>query len=226
MSAARREDSRDGTEGRAADVFQPELTAEKMVTDVRALAQAGNTSGGDRLSGPGCSHKPIKRAPQLGQGLGRFDFERPSDVRCKIINDAAMQALGGYHGGRMLFLGLGTGLGSTLIVDGVVVPMELGHLPYKKATYEDYVGSRAPRARRQEEVAQIRRRRDRADGRRAGARRRGARRRKRQRSWRSCRRAADSATTPTRSSEGFACGSGRSVEGTARRTDAAKRKGR
>ncbi|HEX4169940.1 MAG TPA: hypothetical protein VHZ55_31120 [Bryobacteraceae bacterium] len=60
----------------------------------------------------------------------------------KIINDAAMQALGGYDGGKMLFLGLGTGLGSTMIVDGIVEPMELGHLPYKSYTYEDYVGQR------------------------------------------------------------------------------------
>ena len=60
----------------------------------------------------------------------------------KIVNDAAMQALGGYKQGKMLFLGLGTGLGTTLIVDGVMEPMELGHLPYKKATYEDYVGLR------------------------------------------------------------------------------------
>jgi polyphosphate glucokinase len=60
----------------------------------------------------------------------------------KVINDAAMQALGSYRRGRMLFLGLGTGLGSTFIVDGIIEAMELGHLPYKKATYEDYVGLR------------------------------------------------------------------------------------
>ena len=60
----------------------------------------------------------------------------------KLINDAAMQALGSYKGGKMLFLGLGTGLGSTMIVDGIVEPMELGHLPYKSHTYEDYVGQR------------------------------------------------------------------------------------
>jgi hypothetical protein len=59
-----------------------------------------------------------------------------------LINDAAMQALGAYEGGRMLFLGLGTGLGTALIVDGAIVPMELAHLPYKKGTYEDYVGLR------------------------------------------------------------------------------------
>jgi polyphosphate glucokinase len=62
-----------------------------------------------------------------------------------MINDAAMQALGGYNGGKMLFLGLGTGLGSTLVVDGTVVPMELGHLPYRKATFEDYVGEQGMR---------------------------------------------------------------------------------
>ena len=65
-------------------------------------------------------------------------FKRP----VKVVNDAAMQALGSYRRGKMLFLGLGTGLGSALIVDGIVEPMELGHLPYKKATFEDYVGLR------------------------------------------------------------------------------------
>ena len=71
-----------------------------------------------------------------------FDFARAFDRPTKMINDAAMQALGAYEGGRMLFLGLGTGLGSALIVDGAIVPMELAHLPYKKGTYEDYVGLR------------------------------------------------------------------------------------
>src|SRR5205807_4372310 len=69
-------------------------------------------------------------------------FEAAFQCPVKILNDAAMQALGSYKRGKMLFLGLGTGLGSTLIVDGIVEPMELGHLPYKKATYEDYVGLR------------------------------------------------------------------------------------
>jgi polyphosphate glucokinase len=72
-----------------------------------------------------------------------FDFAAAFGRPVKLINDAAMQALGGYCGGRMLFLGFGTGLGTALIVDGAVEPMELGHLPYKKATYEDYVGARA-----------------------------------------------------------------------------------
>ena len=71
-----------------------------------------------------------------------FDFKTGFGRPTKVLNDAAMQALGSYKKGKMLFLGLGTGLGSTLIVDGIVEPMELGHLPYKKATYEDYVGAR------------------------------------------------------------------------------------
>src|SRR6202012_2216514 len=79
----------------------------------------------------------------LGKGWAGFDFAKAFDRPTKIVNDAAMQAIGSYQGGRMLFLGLGTGLGSTLIVDGIVQPMELAHLPYKKATYEDYVGARA-----------------------------------------------------------------------------------
>ena len=71
-----------------------------------------------------------------------FDFRKAFGRPVKVTNDAAMQALGSYKKGKMLFLGLGTGLGSTLIIDGIVEPMELGHLPYKKATYEDYVGER------------------------------------------------------------------------------------
>ena len=83
----------------------------------------------------------VAREPvNLGKGWTGFDFEQAFGKPTKVINDAAMQALGSYDGGRMLFLGLGTGLGTTLIMDGVVAPMELGHLPYRKATYEDYVG--------------------------------------------------------------------------------------
>ena len=72
-----------------------------------------------------------------------FDFAEAFGKPTKVINDAAMQALGSYDGGRMLFLGLGTGLGTTLIIEGVLAPMELGHLPYRKATYEEYVGEAA-----------------------------------------------------------------------------------
>ena len=86
--------------------------------------------------------RPIAEPFNLGKGWVHFEYQAEFGRPVKIINDAAMQALGSYRGGKMLFLGLGTGLGSTLIVDGIVEPMELGHLPYKKGTYEDYVGQR------------------------------------------------------------------------------------
>ena len=90
--------------------------------------------------GPVVDGRPIAEPYNLGRGWVGFDFGGAFGCPVKIVNDAAMQALGSYRGGKMLFLGLGTGLGSTIIVDGVVEPMELGHLPYKKRTYEDYVG--------------------------------------------------------------------------------------
>ena len=74
--------------------------------------------------------------------VGRVRLRSRVQAPRKVVNDAAMQALGSYNGGKMLFLGLGTGLGSSMIVDGIVEPMELGHLPYKKRTFEDYVGPR------------------------------------------------------------------------------------
>ena len=92
--------------------------------------------------GPVLRDKPVAEPHNMGKGWVGFDYAGAFGKPVKIINDAAMQALGSYEGGRMLFLGFGTGLGSTLIVDGVVEPMELGHLPYKKKTYEDYVGQR------------------------------------------------------------------------------------
>lgn len=78
----------------------------------------------------------------LGKAWVGFDFEAAFKAPTKVMNDAAMQALGSYDGGTMLFLGLGTGLGTALIVDGIIEPMEMGHLPFKKRTYEDYVGER------------------------------------------------------------------------------------
>jgi len=79
----------------------------------------------------------------MSKGWVGFDYAKGLGCPVKVINDAAMQAIGAYHGGRMLFLGLGTGLGSAMIVDGIVEPMELAHLPYKKGkTYEDYLGLR------------------------------------------------------------------------------------
>ena len=93
--------------------------------------------------GPVLHDKPVTEPHNLGSGWVRFDYKKAFGCPVKLVNDAAMQALGSYEGGRMLFLGLGTGLGSALIVDGVLEPLELAHLPFKKGmTYEDYVGLR------------------------------------------------------------------------------------
>lgn len=119
----------------------PRLTPGRMVSDVRKLAADWTY---DVVSigypGPILGDRPIAEPHNLGRGWVGFDFERAFGCPVKIINDAAMQALGSYKGGKMLFLGLGTGLGSAMIVEGIVAPMELAHLPYKKGTYEDYVG--------------------------------------------------------------------------------------
>ena len=93
--------------------------------------------------GPVVHGKPVHEPYNLGKGWVAFDYRKGLGCPVKLINDAAMQAIGSYEGGRMLFLGLGTGLGSAMIVDGVVQPMELAHLPYKNGkTYEDYLGIR------------------------------------------------------------------------------------
>jgi polyphosphate glucokinase len=122
------------------------MTATEMVSSVRKLAQDWKyqvVSIG--YPGPVLHNRPVAEPRNLGSGWMGFDFEEAFGRPTKIINDAAMQALGSYRDGKMLFLGLGTGLGSTVIADGVLEPMELGHLPYKKATYEDYVGARGLR---------------------------------------------------------------------------------
>ena len=121
------------------------MSAREMV---RAVRQA---TAGWRYSvvsigypGPVLHGRPVSEPRHLGGGWVGFDFEKAFGCPVRMINDAAMQALGSYKGGRMLFLGLGTGLGSALIVDGTLEPMELAHLPYKKGrTYEDYVGQAA-----------------------------------------------------------------------------------
>jgi polyphosphate glucokinase len=92
--------------------------------------------------GPVLRNRPVSEPHNLAAGWVGFKFEAAFGCPVKVINDAAMQALGSYKGGKMLFLGLGTGLGSTLVEEGIVEPMELGHLPYKKKTYEDFVGLR------------------------------------------------------------------------------------
>ena len=122
----------------------PHLTARQMVTGVRALAKGWKY---DAVSigypGPVARNRPVQEPYNLGKGWVDLDYEAALGCPVQVVNDAAMQALGSYDGGRMLFLGFGTGLGTTLIADGVIVPMELAHLPYRKATFEDYVGNRA-----------------------------------------------------------------------------------
>lgn len=119
------------------------LTPEMMVSGVKKLA---NNWKYEPVSigypGPVLRNRPVAEPRNLAPGWVGFDFESAFGLRVKIINDAALQALGSYQGGKMLFLGLGTGLGSCMVVEGIVEAMELGHLPYKKATYEDYVGLR------------------------------------------------------------------------------------
>jgi polyphosphate glucokinase len=121
----------------------PKMTARKMASAVRKLAKGWTY---DVVSigfpGPVLHDHPIAEPRNLGPGWTKFDFASAFGVPVKIVNDAAMQALGSYRGGKMLFLGLGTGLGSAMIVNGIVEPMELGHLPYKKGTFEDYVGEK------------------------------------------------------------------------------------
>jgi len=121
----------------------PKMTPAKMVAAVRA-ATAGWKYDVVSMGYPGpVAHgRPLGEPHNLGHGWVGFDFKKAFGGRpVKIINDAAMQALASYKGKRMLFLGLGTGLGAALIIDGVLEPMELAHLPYKKGrTYEDYIG--------------------------------------------------------------------------------------
>ncbi|HLK63614.1 MAG TPA: ROK family protein [Bryobacteraceae bacterium] len=122
----------------------PKLTAKQMVADVKeAAAKWTYTAVSIGYPGPVLHDQPVAEPHNLGSGWVGFDFDKAFGCTVRVINDAAMQALGSYEGGRMLFLGLGTGLGSALIVDGLMQPMELAHLPYKKGhTYEDYVGER------------------------------------------------------------------------------------
>jgi polyphosphate glucokinase len=122
----------------------PTMTPAKMVQSVQNIAKKWKY---DCVSigypGPVIHGKPLRDPHNLGPGWVGFDFRKAFGCPVKVINDAAMQALGSYQGGRMLFLGLGTGLGAAMIVDGILQPMELAHLPYKHGkTYEDYVGIR------------------------------------------------------------------------------------
>ena len=121
-----------------------DLTAREMVRDVLRRTRGWKY---DKVAigypGPVIHGHPLHEPPNLGKGWVGFDFQRAFHRPVRLVNDAAMQAIGSYEGGRMLFLGLGTGLGAALIAEGQLDPMEIGHLPYKKGrTYEDYVGLR------------------------------------------------------------------------------------
>jgi predicted NBD/HSP70 family sugar kinase len=120
------------------------LTAEEMVAGTLE-AVAGWTwdvvSVG--IPAPVRNDKVVAEPVNLGTGWVGFDYEAAFGTPTKVVNDAVMQAVGSYRGGRMLFLGLGTGLGSAMIVDGEIEPLELGHLPFRKKTFEDYVGERS-----------------------------------------------------------------------------------
>ena len=119
------------------------MTAKAMVNEARKAAADWKF---DVVSigypGPVLDGRILSEPHNLSKGWAGFNFEKAFNCPVKVINDAAMQALGSYKGGRMLFLGLGTGLGSAMIIDGTLQPMELAHLPYRKGTYEDYVGLR------------------------------------------------------------------------------------
>ena len=119
----------------------PKMTPGQMVAGVKKLARDwsyGVVSIG--YPGPVLHGCPIAEPHNLGRGWVGFDFAAAFGRPVQVVNDAAMQALGSYNGGKMLFIGLGTGFGSAMVVNGIVEPMELGHLPYKKGVYEDYVG--------------------------------------------------------------------------------------
>jgi len=124
-------------------VSGPNMTPREMVAGVKSLARGWKyevlSVGYPGLVVQG---RPLAEPRNLGRGWVGFDFRKAFGKPVKVINDAAMQALGSYKGGKMLFLGFGTGFGSAMIVDGIVEPMELAHLPYRKSTYEDYVGLR------------------------------------------------------------------------------------
>ena len=121
----------------------PTMTPKQMAAGVKKLTADWKydvVSIG--LPAPVKRARPIAEPHNLGPGWVKFDFESAFGRPVRIINDAAMQALGSYNGGVLLFLGLGTGLGSALIDQGVVVPMEFAHFPYKNGTFEDYLGLR------------------------------------------------------------------------------------
>jgi polyphosphate glucokinase len=136
-----------GEHGRRRFKSGPALTPDSMVEQTLVLVQGWEF---DRVSvgvpAPVADGVVLKDPVNLAKGWKGFDFATAFGAPVKVVNDAVMQAIGSYDGGRMLYLGLGTGLGSAMVVDGEVLPMELGHLPFRRATFETYVG-RAGRER-------------------------------------------------------------------------------
>jgi polyphosphate glucokinase len=123
----------------------PEMSAKHMVTTVLDLAGRWKFKAVSMgYPGPVVHGKPVLEPKHLAPGWVGFDFERAFKRPVKVVNDALMQAVGSYRGGRMLFLGLGTGLGSAMVVENVAQPMELAHLPYKDGrTFEEHLGEAA-----------------------------------------------------------------------------------
>ena len=170
-------------------VSGPTLTPEEMVAGTLEAAAGWSWSRVTvGIPSPVRGGKVVAEPVNLGDGWVGFDFEAAFGKPTQVVNDAVMQAVGSYQGGRMLFLGLGTGLGSAMIVDGVIEPLELGHLPYRKKTFEDYVGERGLEEARQEEVDEGRLRRRRAARGGDGARRGRPRGRRSRRARRAARR--------------------------------------
>ena len=122
----------------------PDMTAARMADEVKkAVASRDYDVVSIGYPGPVVNGRPASEPHNLGAGWMRFDYAKAFGKPVRVVNDAAMQALGSYQGGRMLYLGLGTGLGSAFVGDGVLEPLELAHLPYRKnRTYEDYLGLR------------------------------------------------------------------------------------
>jgi polyphosphate glucokinase len=132
-----------GHETRRRFASGPKLTPKQMVAEARkTVADWEFEVVSIGYPGPVMDGRILAEPHNLGKGWTGFNFEKAFGRPAKVLNDAAMQALGSYKGGRMLFLGLGTGLGSAIIINGSLQPMELAHLPYRKGTYEDYVGLR------------------------------------------------------------------------------------
>jgi polyphosphate glucokinase len=134
--------SSDGAESRRF-ASGPDLAPQIMIDGIAALTGDWSyESVSVGVPSPVHGGHVVAEPVNLGAGWVGFDFQGAFEKPTKVVNDAAMQALGSYEDGKMLFLGLGTGLGTALVYDGIVEPMELGHLPFRKATFEDYVGER------------------------------------------------------------------------------------